>query len=201
VAGEPLADALRVEGVAALGQQPEPLLVLELAEADGALERAALPDPQRPGLGVLHGGERLDHRGVEPAGAPLPPRARDEGVEVGGGGAVVVAPERVAGAVAEVDGEEGDEDEHRDDGGEERDHGLADVHLAGHVVIVDAGRRGLRAGRGERGREQRGEQRTAMARRGHPSLRSAPRQRRWGPGDVGGLTSVSAQHEVWSRAI
>jgi hypothetical protein len=77
----------------------------------------------------------------------------------------------VAAAVAEVDGGGGDEDEHGDDGGEERDHGRADLILAG----AGPGRRVavLRAGRRERGREDgRREQRAVAAvarRRWHPA--------------------------------
>ena len=40
VRGEPRVDAVRVEDVGALGQQAQRLVVVELAEADRALERA-----------------------------------------------------------------------------------------------------------------------------------------------------------------
>uniref|UniRef100_A0A8R7V0F0 Uncharacterized protein n=1 Tax=Triticum urartu TaxID=4572 RepID=A0A8R7V0F0_TRIUA len=131
VAGEPLPDAVRVERMAALGEEPELVPVLELAEADGALEHgrivAALV-PERPRLGVGHGGERGDHLGVEPARAGLlllllllllARQHEERGGRDGGGVA--------AAALADVDGEEADEEEGGDERDEEHHHGRAEA--------------------------------------------------------------------------
>jgi hypothetical protein len=81
VGAEPGVDALDVERVDALGQQPKELAVLELAEADGTVggaERAAGAVPRER--------DRLDRRLVEPHG-PDVPRVVDDffirGVEAG----------------------------------------------------------------------------------------------------------------------
>jgi hypothetical protein len=95
---EPRVDAVRVEHVGALGQQPQRLVVVELAEAHGALERA-LHGLVLPHVCVRHRREGLDHGRVEPA---LAPRARGSAT-VGEGSGRVGA---VAVAVADVDGEE-----------------------------------------------------------------------------------------------
>ena len=101
--------------------------------------------------------------------------------------------------MAEVDGEEGDEDEHRDDGGQERDHGRADVLLLAVAIVAR-----LRARRGDRGREERGEQRMAVARHGRPFRAAAGsaadcRGERARETRETGLTRLTAQHAVWSR--
>jgi len=68
VGAEPGVDALHVERVGALGEQPEELAVLELAEADGAVggggaEHAVAVPRERDGL---------DRRVVEPDGPDVP---------------------------------------------------------------------------------------------------------------------------------
>ncbi|PVH48123.1 hypothetical protein PAHAL_4G255300 [Panicum hallii] len=168
VAGEPLPDAVRVEGVAAPGQQPELLVALELAEADRALERGVLaPDPELLGLRVPHRRERREHGGVEPALLLVPlllPRQREQrggrdGRPVRGG-----APP----APAHVHGEEADEEEGRDERHQEHDHGRAEARrLVLHAepsssaaVVLVPRRRLRRGGPGEHQQQsKRGEQR------------------------------------------
>jgi len=124
VGGEPRVDAVRVEDVGALGQQAQRLVVVELAEAHGALERA-LAGLVRLHVGVRHGGEGLQHGGVEPALLAPGPR----GGAVGAGRVRGVAAVAAGVAVADVDGEEAEEeeggDEHHDDDG----HGRAEALL------------------------------------------------------------------------
>uniref|UniRef100_A0A7N0SXZ3 Uncharacterized protein n=1 Tax=Kalanchoe fedtschenkoi TaxID=63787 RepID=A0A7N0SXZ3_KALFE len=95
VGREPGVDALRVEHVVALGEEPEGLLLVELVQADGALQRA-LPDFQVLDLGVAEGGEGVDQGGVEAAGGSVSPGA------VGAGGAA-------ADGGPDADGEDADE--------------------------------------------------------------------------------------------
>jgi hypothetical protein len=120
VRGEPGVDAVRVEDVGALGQQAQRLVVVELAEAHRALERA-LAGLVRLHVGVRHGGEGLEHRRVEPA---LAPRARGGAV---GSRARGGAARAVAVAVADVDGEEAEEEEGRDEHDDDDGHGRGEV--------------------------------------------------------------------------
>jgi hypothetical protein len=188
VAGEPLPDAVRVEGVAAGGQEPELLVVLELAEADGALERGVLAaDADLLSLGEAHGGERRDHRGVEPAlllPLPLlPPRQREQRGGRDGGAARGRAPP----APAHVHGEEADEEEGCDERHEEHHHRRAEARWPGHptarrlghppvrrelaaVVLVPRRLRLCCGGRDHQHQGQRGEEhrrRIVAARRRH----------------------------------
>ena len=145
VAGEPLPDAVRVEGVAAAGQQAELLVVLELAEADRALERDVLAaaDPELLRVGVPHRRERRDHGGVEPALllllllVPVPLLLPRQGEQRGGrdpgprGGAPPAPPH--------VHGEEADEEEGRDERHQQHDHGSAEAgRLARHALSSSA---------------------------------------------------------------
>ena len=81
VGAEPGVDALDVERVGALGEQPKELAVLELAEADGAVggaERAAGAVPRER--------DGLDRRLIEPDGPDVPRVVHDfltRGVEAG----------------------------------------------------------------------------------------------------------------------
>jgi|UniRef100_A0A804LSK9 hypothetical protein len=147
---EPGVDAVGVERVGAPGQQPERVAVVELAEADGALERALV----RPDVGVGHGREGVEHGPVE---AAHPPAGRRRVAVVAEPQTqlprmvVVVGPaQRGPRASAEVDGEEAEQEEGRDQHDHDNRHGR--VEILGVEVV------GLRvhggAGESNRGEEQ-----------------------------------------------
>lgn len=102
---KPGVDALGVEDVVAFRDQTQRFVILELVQADGALERA-FADLQRLDLRVHEGRESVDDLAVEAAGGAAP-----GAVASGAGG----ADDGVAGvgAVANVDGEEAHEEESR----------------------------------------------------------------------------------------
>ncbi|PUZ76144.1 hypothetical protein GQ55_1G266300 [Panicum hallii var. hallii] len=119
VGREPRVDALSVEAVAAAGQEPRRLAVLELREAHGALHRALLRLlGTRRRRAVHRDGQRAQQLRVDAPGsgpdptittatAPPPPRARR----------VFLAPPSVPGveAVLERDEDEGEDDEEQED--------------------------------------------------------------------------------------
>uniref|UniRef100_A0A0D3F962 Uncharacterized protein n=1 Tax=Oryza barthii TaxID=65489 RepID=A0A0D3F962_9ORYZ len=141
---EPGVDARDVEGVAALGQQPEALAVAELAEADGAV-RAVHEAVAAP---VLAHCDLVDQRLVHPVRQRDAPRLLAPGIvsAVGAAAAAAVSagakesvPEGAEGAaVLGYDGVVADEEEgareHPDDGDDERREGWA-----GGVVGAGAG--------------------------------------------------------------
>lgn len=130
--GEPHVDAIRVEDMAALGQQPERLLVLELAKADRALERA-LPQLEVLHLRVGEGRKGVDHGLAEPTvGRPARPGS-DAAERVDGVAAATAA--------ADVDREEAHEEEGADEDDDDDGHGGAETGEA-------RGRRRRRVSRG-----------------------------------------------------
>lgn len=102
---KPGVDTLGVEDVVAFRDQTQRFVILELVQADGALERA-FADLQRLDVGVDEGRESVDDLAVEATGGAAP-----GAVASGAGG----ADDGVAGvgAVANVDGEEAHEEESR----------------------------------------------------------------------------------------
>lgn len=128
---EPHVDALGVEHVVALGDEPQGVLVLEFVQAHGALERA-LPELLALDRGVFEGREGVDHLGVEAAQGRPPPQG------AGGAERADAARGPGGGAVAEVDGEEAHQEEGRDE-----DHDY-DGHGRSEVGVGVLRRRGLR---------------------------------------------------------
>lgn len=128
VRSQPLVDALGVEHVVALGDQTQHFVVLELIQADGALERV-LPDFEPLDCGVLEGGEGVDDGGVKSAGGAAAGAAGvgSAGADTGGLG---------VGAVADIDGEEAHEEEGGDEDDDDDGHGGAEALVA---VGVGAG--------------------------------------------------------------
>ena len=154
---EPGVDAVGVERVGAPGQEPEHVVVVELAEADGALERA-LACLVRPDVGVGHGREGVQHGPVEAADPPGPrrrrvgepnPRAAPQPHRVLVVGVVGPA-KRGPRASPEVDGEEAEQEEGRDEHDHDNGHGRVEV-LGVEVVWPFAllRRHGVHGGAGE----------------------------------------------------
>jgi hypothetical protein len=133
VGAEPGVDALNVERVGALGEQPQELAVLELAEADGAVggaEHAAGAVPRER--------DGLDRRVVEPDGPDVPHVVRDffPGAVVGegcgrrrgqGGFKKRLSPQPPAPHEDKYGEAEGEEGKHRDGDDEGGDEGAAAV--------------------------------------------------------------------------
>lgn len=92
--------------MAAFRQQSEGVLVFEFRQANRALQRP-LPDFDALHVGVHEGGERGDDRRVEPTRRP-PGSAV---VLYSGTGEDEAAAEALIGALARVDGEDGEDDE------------------------------------------------------------------------------------------
>lgn len=149
---EPRVDAVGVERVAALGDQAERLLVLELVQAHRALQRP-FPDLEPLHRRVQERGEGVDDRGVEPAHPPQ--RPPPEGVLPGGLPALAAA-EAPVGALADVDGEEAHEEEGADQ--DHHDYGHRGVELLAVLERVrrrgSSGRRGAVLGSGGDRQEQ-----------------------------------------------
>jgi len=128
---EPKADALRVERVRARREEAQGVVVVELEEADGALEHvvfAPVHDPVLPHLAEEHQRQRGDRGGVEPsltaapaAAGPLRCRRRVRSLRV-----VVGGPEQA----------EAGEGEKHDEDGEEYGHEHRDAHHVGDHWVV-----------------------------------------------------------------
>lgn len=134
---EPGVDAVDVEGMAALGEEAQALVLLELVEADGAVGDAHHPLPLP--LPVPAHRHRLDQRLLHAAGVSGPVGRRGSGGAAAGGRAG-------GGAVLGGDGVVGDKEE---GGGEDADDGDDE---GGEVVVG-----GVRRLQGEGGRRRRGE--------------------------------------------
>ena len=111
---EPGVDALDVESVAALGQQPESLGGLEPAKADGALESFLLPTQRAE----AEHGQGLDDGAVD-AGVPPVPAARATGARGPGAAGAPVGPRRLRGAALAVLGVEQEEERDGEDAGDD----------------------------------------------------------------------------------
>lgn len=142
VALEPSVDAVDMEDMEAAGQEPDPLLFLELAEAHCALAGIdsvldSLPVPERR--------QRLDCRLLEPA--RLGGRPAHGGHREASGGAAAAAGDDEAGHVggaAPVEAAADDEDvvgEEEDGGGEDAQHGEHQDREARDGWVVRCGRR------------------------------------------------------------
>lgn len=131
VRGEPRVNAVRVEHVAAFGEQPERVFVGEVRQADGALERVVLvPFAEVPDVGVEERGKRAEELGVD----PLRAGAGDGGARGHDDAGLRAAPE--------VDADGRHEEEGQDDG----------AHRDGHrglpAVVGDVRRDWLHRGLG-----------------------------------------------------
>lgn len=135
---EPGVDTLGVEDVVTFRDQTQRFVVLELVQADGALERA-FAYLQRLHLGVNEGRESVDNVAVEAARRTAP-----GAVAAGAAG----ADDGVAGvgAVADVDGEEAHEEERRN----QHDDYYGERRAEFHVGVGVDGARGLGAALRER---------------------------------------------------
>lgn len=140
---EPGVDAIDVEDVETGVEEAERVVARELGEADGALERAALPLSVSLRLRVGHRGERVKHGRVKPETRCAFPRGSGGGGCRGG-----ELPGGSTSAATEVDREEAQEEEAADKGDDEGDDDGVDgeVVVTVQVAVVGSVGRGLGGG-------------------------------------------------------
>lgn len=115
---KPSIDAIGMEDMAALGEKTKGFILLEFAQANGALERP-LPDLEILHLGVGEGWKSLQNLRIQP---PLrDPTARAAAEGTAGVGSVSAA------ALANVNGEEAKEKEGGDEDDDDDRHGRVEA--------------------------------------------------------------------------